>query len=183
MFHTYNIYYFIDNFDRKEISKLKKNIIIIYRNYKNNNIEKEIVKIKNFCKQQQRKLFISNNLRIAQRHQLDGIYIPAFNKKLNYKNISFKKNFEIIGSAHNLAEIKNKENQGCKIIFISPIFQNSKKKFFLGVTKFNKLAKNTSKKVVALGGINHSNFRKLYCTNSSGFACIDWIKKNWPTFK
>ena len=35
-------YYFIDNFDKKEIQNLNKNIALIYRNY-NNNIKKGVL--------------------------------------------------------------------------------------------------------------------------------------------
>ncbi len=183
MYHIYNIYYFIDKFDSKEISKLKRNIILIYRNYESQNIEEEIKKIKNFCRNNQRKIFISNNLKIAIKYQLDGLYIPSFNRKLNYRNINFKKDFEIIGSAHNIKEIKIKEKQKCKSIFLSPLFKNQKNKYFLGIVRFNLLALNSSRNIVALGGINQNNFRKLLSTKIKGFASITWIKKNWPIFK
>ena len=43
-------YYFIDNFDKKEIQNLNKNIALIYRNY-NNNIKKGALKeMISFCK-------------------------------------------------------------------------------------------------------------------------------------
>ena len=45
-------------------------------------------------------------------------YIPAFNKNLGFKNIT-RNSFEIIGSAHNVSELKIKEKQGCSNIFLS----------------------------------------------------------------
>ena len=50
MIHNYNIYYFIDNFNKEEIFNLNKKINIIYRNYHQNKIEKTIKEINNFCK-------------------------------------------------------------------------------------------------------------------------------------
>ena len=83
-------YYFIDNFDKKEIQNLNKNIALIYRNY-NNNIKKGVLEeMIGFCKKNQRNLFISNNLKIAIRYNLAGVYLPSFNKKLNYKNLNTK---------------------------------------------------------------------------------------------
>ena len=93
------------------------------------------------------------------------------------KNLS-KKNFELIGSAHNIKEILIKEKQGCEEIFISSIFQNQKSKNFLGITKFNLLASKTKLKIIALGGINEKNYKKLKSTKSVGFASINWAKKN-----
>ena len=95
MIHNYNIYYFIDNFNKEEIFNLNKKINIIYRNYHQNKIEKTIKEINNFCKITKRKLFISNNLKIALKYNLDGLYLPSFNQMLRYKNINIKKNFKI----------------------------------------------------------------------------------------
>ena len=133
-----------------------------------------------FCLKQNRKFYISNNLKLALNLSLDGLYIPSFNKLCNYKNLSLKKNFKIIGSAHNLIQIKNKEKQGCTSIFIAPIFKTKKKDYFLDTARFNLLAKNTKKKVIALGGINRLNYKRLKSTRVDGFASISWIKKNRP---
>ncbi len=179
--HKYSkIYYFIDDFDRDEIIKLDKNISLIYRNYKNKYKIKLIKEIKNFCSYQKRKFFIANNLRVAKYLKLDGVYIPSFNKLTNFKNLSVNKNFTIIGSAHNKYELINKINQGCVEIFIAPIFKTKKSNFFLNVVKFNLLTQSTDKKIVALGGINTSNFSKLNLLKLAGFASISWIKKNRP---
>ena len=131
-----NIYYFIDKFDKNEILSLDKRINIIYRNYEEKRIEKIIKELAIYCKLLGRKLYLSNNIKIAQRYNLDGLYIPSFNKNLNFHNKNLKKNFKIIGSAHNLEEIKIKEKQGCKEIFISPIFYNPKNDYFLEIVKF-----------------------------------------------
>ena len=109
---------------------------------------------------------------------LDGVYLPAFNKISNYSNIKLKNKFTIIGSAHNVKELKIKENQNCKEIFISPIFKTEKSAKFLDVIKFNNLAKISKKKTICLGGINEKNIKKLKLTKCNGFASISWIKKN-----
>ena len=178
--HNLKIYYFIDEFNREEIQKLNRKIVLIYRNYNRNYNLNLIKKIKYFCLKQNRKFYISNNLKLALNLSLDGLYIPSFNKLCNYKNLSSKKKFEIIGSAHNSIQIKNKEKQGCTSIFIAPIFKTKKKDYFLDTARFNLLAKNTKKKIIALGGINHLNFKRLKLTEVEGFASISWIKKNRP---
>ena len=88
-----------------------------------------------------------------------------------------RKKFKIIGSAHNIAEIKIKEMQNCKEIFISPIFKTPKHKNFLDILKFNLITKETKVKIVALGGINDRNLKKINLTKSKGVASISWIKK------
>ena len=106
------------------------------------------------------------------------MYLPAFNQYKKYHNLTIYKNFKIIGSAHNLREIRIKETQNCEKIFISPIFKTKKNRKFLGTVKFNLLAKNTKKKVISLGGINTENLKKIRLTKSNGIASISWIKKN-----
>ena len=137
-----------------------------------------LIQVKEICKKKGLKLFISNDLKLALKLDLDGLYLPSFNRKLKYKNIACKKKFKLIGSAHNIGEINNKKKQGCSEIFISPIFKTPKHKNHLDTIKFNLLSANIKNKVVALGGINSSNFFKLKLTKSKGFASISWIKKN-----
>ena len=103
------------------------------------------------------------------------MYLPSFNTCKKYRNL--KKNFKIIGSAHNYREIKIKEEQGCTEIFIAPLFANPKNKNYLDIIKFNNLSLSTNKRIIALGGINEKNIRKLICTEAIGFAGISWIKK------
>ena len=175
-----SIYYYIDKFNKEEIYKLNKSINIIYRNYSNKFNTNEILKLVTFCKRQRRKVYISNNLKLALRYNFDGIYIPSFVKILNYKNI-IKKNFEIIGSAHNIKEIINKETQGCSKIFLCPLFKTKKNKHYLGVTKFNLIKLNSKKDFISLGGINEKNIKKINICSVKGIAGITWIKKNGPS--
>ena len=173
-----DIYYFIDKFKKSEILSLNKRIHIIYRNYSKENHELIIKKLVKFCKKNNRKIFISNEVNLAFKYNFDGLYIPAFNKLAYSQKFKKKSNFKIIGSAHNYQEIIIKEKQGCEEIFISPIFFNKKNKSFLGVIKFNYLALTTNRKVIALGGINQKNYKKTKLLKSEGFATISWAKKN-----
>ena len=169
---------FISEFDKQHISNLEKNIAIIYRNYSVNYNKEIIQKIRNYCKKEKRKFFISNNIRLAINLNLDGVYLPSFNKKLNVNNMNKKKKFLIIGSAHSIKEIKIKEKQGVEMIFLSKLFKTLKGSKFLGAIKFNLIALNTNKKIIALGGINAKNIRKLNIVNAYGFAGISYFQKN-----
>ena len=171
------LYYFIDEYNYAELSKLSKNINIIYRNYKKNIEISTLILIKNYCKKNRIKFFISNNIKLAIKYRLDGIYIPAFNKQINFIKYLLPKNFSIIGSAHNNIEILIKQKQGCSVIFISPIFKINKKNYFLDVIKFNLLILNKKNKFVALGGINKNNKNKLNLLDICGFAGISYFQK------
>ena len=171
------LYYFIDEYNYAELSKLSKNINIIYRNYKKNIDISTLILIRNYCKKNKIKFFISNNIKLAIKYCLDGVYIPSFNKQINFIKFSLPKNFEIIGSAHNNIEISIKQRQRCAIIFISPLFSIKKKNYYLNIIRFNFLTLNKKIKFVALGGINKKNKSKLNLLNISGFAGISYFQK------
>jgi thiamine-phosphate pyrophosphorylase len=167
-------YYFINKFDTNYITKQSKNTGIIYRNYNSINHLDTIFKLKTYCKNNGYKFYLSNNVRLANKLDLDGAYIPSFNKKINHLTFSFKKKFLIIGSAHNNKEIKTKELQRVKILFLSSLFKNNKN--YLGINKFKILSNLTKKKVVALGGITSKNIKKIKLLNCFGFAGISYFE-------
>ena len=47
------------------------------------------------------KFFLANNVKLAFKLRLDGAYLPSFNNDLKHLNYPKRKNFFIIGSAHN----------------------------------------------------------------------------------
>ena len=169
-----NKYYFINKFDTNYIVKQDKSTGFIYRNYSSKNNLSTIIKLKNFLKKNRYKFFLSNNIRLAIKLNLDGAYIPSFNKNNSHLSFSFKKNFLIIGSAHNNKEIKVKESQRVKILFLSSIFKKNKN--YLGINKFKLLSKLTNKKIIALGGISTINLKKLRLLRCFGFAGISYFE-------
>ena len=168
-------YYFINKFDTNNIDKQDKQTTIIYRNYsKKTSDQTLILKIKRYCKKKSIKFYLSNNVKLAIKLNLDGAYIPSFNKTTKHLAYSFKKNFTLVGSAHNLKEIRTKENQNVKKIFLSSLFKKNKN--FLGINRFKTLAKYTKKDVVILGGISNKNIKKLFILNQSDFAGISYFE-------
>ena len=168
-------YYFINKFVKNNIDKQDKQTIIIYRNYsKKIPNEKLILEIKKYCKKKSIKFYLSNNIKIAIKLDLDGAYIPSFNNKFNHLAFSIKKKFDILGSAHNIKEIKIKEKQKVNKIFLSSLFKKNKN--YLGINKFKLLSKLTDKKIVALGGISKKNLKKLKILNQSEFAGITYFE-------
>ena len=172
--YKYKKYYFINVFDTNLIKYQDKHTNIIYRNYKSEIDIKKILILKDFCKKKGCKFYLSNNIKLALKLNLDGAYLPSFNNNINHLSYKFRKKFLIIGSAHNLKEIRIKEKQRVKKIFISSIFK--KKKNYLGIYKFKKLSKLTKAKIIALGGINQNNLKKIKLLNISGFAAINFFK-------
>jgi len=170
-----HIFTFISEFKKEEILRLDKKIGIIFRNNKKICEKDEILKIKKFCKSNGNKFYLANNIRLAINLNLDGVYVSAFNKNFDILKYNKRKNFLILGSAHNNKEIKIKETQGIDVIFISPLFKTKNYKKGLGIIKFNLLSEMTKKKVIALGGISKNNIKKLKITNTYGFCGISYF--------
>ena len=169
-------YYFINKFDTNNIDKQDKQTAIIYRNYLTKTLDQTLIlTIKKYCKKKSIKFYLSNNIKLAIKLDLDGAYIPSFNKSFKHLAYSLKKNFRIIGSAHNLREIRTKEIQNVKKIFLSSLFKKNKN--FLGINKFKLLSKLTKKNnIVVLGGISKENIKKLSLLKKSEFAGISYFE-------
>jgi len=168
-------YYFINKFETNNIDKLDKQTVVIYRNYNSKSLNKELIlKLKKYCQKRGIKFYLSNNVKLAMRLDLDGVYLPSFNKSTKHLSFSFKKKFNLIGSAHNIREIKIKEKQRVSKIFISSVFKKNNN--YLGLNKFKLISNLTKKKVVALGGISKGNINKLKLLKSIEFAGISYFE-------
>jgi len=168
-------YYFISKFDTNNINKQDKLTTIIFRNYSTKTLDENLIlKLKRYCKKKSIKFYLSNDIKLAIKLNLDGVYIPSFNKSFKHLSYSYKKNFKIIGSAHNLREIRIKEIQKVDKIFISSLFKKNKN--FLGINKFKLLSKLTDKNIVVLGGLSKKNKKKISLLNLSEFAGISFFE-------
>ena len=180
--YTQKKFIFLDNYNNKILKQNRfSNLGVIYRNYQDPKREKELVKISKICKKRGYKLYVSNNIKLAIKFKADGIYIPAFNKSKMFLNLE-RKNFSIIGSAHNQKEIHQKILQKCNAIFLSPLFHVSKSNQYLGIHKFNYLSFLNKINIFALGGINENNIKKLQLLNIKGYGGISIFKKK-PAYK
>ena len=167
-------YYFIEKFEKSNIDVQKKNTVIIYRNYKKKYKIKEIIDIKNYCKKKGLKFIISNNIKLSIKLDLDGAYIPSFNNDYIHLSYFLKKNFILLGSAHNLKEFRIKEKQKVSEIFLSSLFKKNNN--YLGINKFKIMSNYTNNSIIALGGISKENLKLIKLTKSTGFAGISYFR-------
>tara|TARA_Y100000741_G_C18089519_1_gene492141 strand:- start:68 stop:640 length:573 start_codon:yes stop_codon:yes gene_type:complete len=170
---------FIENtkdIDLKNI-KIRNKFSIIYRNLDKIENKWDLLKFTKICKLKGIKLYIANDLKLALFLNANGIYLSAFNNSLKF--LSFKNSkFDLIGSAHNIKEIRMKINQGCSSILLSKLFLVSYDKTarYLGIIKFNNYLKLYNR-LIPLGGINLKNLSSLSKINCDGFALLSEIKK------
>ena len=172
-------FFFFTTYINEEISKnvVKfKNIAIIYNNKYIEN-ENNFLKIKNFCRKNNIKFFIIDNLKLAIKYKLDGIILSNKNKSNHHNFFNHKKNLRILGKVQNQIDLYFKIKQNCNYIILSPIFENAKYKEnnILNVIKFNLISKNWWQKLIALGGVNHKNLNKIKMTKARGVGFMRFI--------
>ena len=170
-------YCFIDDINNEiKINILKfRNISLIFRPKQKQLNSLNFIKIKNFCKKNNIKLYGYDNYKIVTQNKLQGLVISS-NYKRQILNPYFKDQFKIIGIAHNQMEYYNKYRQGCSVTMLSPLFFNKKFSLnkILGPTRFRLMSANWKTNICALGGLNLNNIKKLGLIklNSVGFASL-----------
>jgi thiamine-phosphate pyrophosphorylase len=91
-----------------------------------------------------------------------------------------KKNFYIIGGAHNQLEYTQKLKQNCHLLMLSPIFFNEKysKNKILNILKFNNKTRHWKTNLCALGGINSKTLKKVKLTKCMAIGLKKIISKS-----
>jgi thiamine-phosphate pyrophosphorylase len=173
---NYFFTHYLNNIIKKNLRKFK-NVSIVYDTQENSFNLNEFLKIKEFCKKEKIKIYFLDNIKLAIKLRVDGLFITSQNKRIYQP---YKKSFKFIGAAHNQREFYFKIYQKCEYLFLSPIFYNSKysNNEILKTTRFNLITLNWKKKLIALGGINSKNLKKIYLTRSCGVGFVSWISKS-----
>tara|TARA_B100000886_G_scaffold236822_1_gene165874 strand:+ start:3817 stop:4341 length:525 start_codon:yes stop_codon:yes gene_type:complete len=174
MHNFFKKYYFINRLKKNNIDKLDNNTEVIFRNYHLKNPIIEIIKVRDYCKKKGIKIYLANDIKLALKLKLDGAYLPSFYMGFRHLAYSLRKKFLLIGSAHNLKEIRYKETQCVEYIFISSLFKRNKN--YLGAHKFISLKKLTKRKIIALGGISEENLKQFRLTKCIGFSGIRYFE-------
>jgi thiamine monophosphate synthase len=155
----------INNLIKDNLVKFNSiNIIIDIDENTSKNLENQLSIIK-FAKKNRIPFLIKNDFQKCAKYKANGIFISSDHKKIT-KPILFKKNFYIIGSAHNQFEYAHKLKQKCHLLMLSPLFFNEKysKNKILHVLKFNSMSVHWNTNLGALGGINSKTLKKVKLT-------------------
>jgi thiamine-phosphate pyrophosphorylase len=168
----YKPYVFLDKINdiiKKNLLKFE-DITIIVDIDKKELLENELSIIK-FAKINKIPFFFKNNYQKCIKYNASGIFLDAKNTDI-IRPIQFRKNFKIIGSAHNQREYFNKLKQKCKLVMLSPLFYNEKysKNKILNIHRFNQITLNWKTDVCALGGINLDSLKKVRLTKARSVA-------------
>ena len=151
----------INNLIKENLVKFNSiNIIIDINGKDKKGLENQFSIIK-FAKKNKIPFLFKNDFQKCIKYNASGIFIDSNYKKLT-KPILLKKNFYIIGGAHDQLEYAQKLRQKCQMIMLSPLFFNEKysKNKILNISRFNHKALHWNIKLCALGGINSKTLKK-----------------------
>ena len=172
-------YYITSSLDQVKIKNIKKfrNIGVIYKQENNRSVDIfECYNLKNICKKNQIPFFISDDFKLANKLDANGVFLTSLYKKP--VNISIlKKNFKILGVVHSQLEYFLRARQQCDAVVFSPLFYNEKYSLnkILSVIKFNLITLNWRGKISAMGGIKYENIKKIQITNCNSISFIKFL--------
>jgi thiamine-phosphate pyrophosphorylase len=173
-------YYITSSLDQVKIKNIKKfrNIGVIYKQENNKSVDIcECYNLKNICKKNQIPFFISDDFKLANKLDANGVFLTSLYKKPVNSSI-LKKNFKILGAVHSQLEYFLRARQQCEIVVFSPLFYNEKYSLnkILSVIKFNLITLNWRKKISAMGGIKYENVKKIQITNCDSISFIKFLE-------
>ena len=166
------------------IKVLKSNKISFFqlrlKKYNFKNKLKIAKKIKKICKKFKVKLLINDDPRLAQKINADGCHLGQKDMDINEARKLLKK--KIIGiTCHNslkLAKIALKNNADYIAFGAFDLTKTKKVKFKADVGLIKKFKELSNIPVVAIGGINNLNYKKLLLNKADFLAISGYIWKN-----
>ena len=123
------------------------------KNLKSKDYSRVSRKIYNICKKYNASFIINDFSNFKLNKYCDGIQLTSNNLK-NIKKFNLDKKYILIGSCHNIDEIKICNNLKINLILISPVFGTSNKTG-IGWEKFKELVNESKIPVFALGGLKY----------------------------
>ena len=123
------------------------------KNLKSKDYSRISRKIYNICKKYDASYIINDYSNFSLNKYCDGIQLTSNNLK-EIRKMNLDKRYILIGSCHNIDEIKICNNLKINLILISPIFSTSNKTG-IGWKKFKELVNESKIPVFALGGLKY----------------------------
>ena len=168
--------------DLKDVLKLKK-VSFFQLRLKNTSFQKKLSigrKIKIICKKYKTKFLINDDVILAKRLSCDGCHLGQ--KDMNISDARKIIKNKIIGiTCHNSIKfaklaIKNKADYLAFGAF--NISKTKKTKYKAKLDLLKKIKKITKTPIVAIGGINSENYKKLLLNNANFLAISGYIWNN-----
>lgn len=126
----------------------------------------------------QTKLLVNDRADIALSAGADGVHLTSLSLSAETIRRNFPKDFIVGVSTHTLAEAERARRQGADFVTFSPIFHSPNKGEPQGLTELKKICAALKPfPVVALGGIDETNYKSVLQAGASGFAAIRFLNE------
>jgi thiamine-phosphate pyrophosphorylase len=124
------------------------------------------------------KILVNDRADIALAANADGVHLTRTSLSAAIIRRSFPRDFIVGVSAHTIEKAEIAKRHGANFVTFSPIFSSPGKGDSQGVEKLKELCKRLKPfPVVALGGIDETNFAEVLAAGASGFAAIRFLNK------
>jgi thiamine-phosphate pyrophosphorylase len=130
------------------------------------------------------KLLVNDRADIALAGGADGVHLTSCSLSAGIIRRNFPKNFIVGASAHTIEKAEAARRQGADFVTFSPIYSSPGKGNPQGIEKLREVCEHLKPfPVIALGGIDATNFAEVLKTGVSGFAAIRFLndQKNLRT--
>ena len=168
--------------DLKKILKLKK-VSFFQLRLKNIPFKKKFIigkKIKKICRSYKIKFLINDDVFLAKRLNADGCHLGQKDMDISKAKKIIKR--KIIGiTCHNSIELAKSAIKNKADYLAFGAFNNSKTKkvqYRANLTLLKKIKKLTNTPIVAIGGINSRNYKKLLLNKANFLAISGYIWNN-----
>ena len=122
------------------------------------------------------KLLVNERADIALAAQADGVHLTSRSLSAGIIRKNFPKDFIVGVSAHSIEKAQIAKRQGADFVTVSPIFSSPNKGEPQGIEKLREVCQALKPfPVIALGGINETNFAEVLETGASGFAAVRFL--------
>jgi len=122
------------------------------------------------------KLLINGRADIALAAKADGVHLPANSLRADVIRRSFPSGFLIGVSTHSLAEAEAAAHQGADFVTFGPVFETPGKGEPTGLAVLQQACDRLGHfPVIAIGGLNESNWKSALDHGASGFAAIRFL--------
>ncbi len=125
------------------------------------------------------KILVNDRADIAFAAKSDGVHLTSNSIPTKIIRANFPKDFLIGVSTHTIKEAQTAKKEGADFVTFSPIFATVSKEKYGAPQGLEKLREVCEKMenfpVIALGGIDETNYEKVLENGASGFAAIRFL--------
>lgn len=122
------------------------------------------------------KILINDRADVALAANADGVHLTSASLSAETIRRAFPPNFIVGVSAHTVEEAETDRRGGADFVTFSPIFSSLGKGEPRGVENLMEVCRRLKGfPVVALGGVDETNFREVLEAGASGFAAIRFL--------